>query len=184
MNTWGCKHSGCKATASGVGGAMGLRAIGWFFDRGSQTLLCPEHRTDRIPCRTEGHTEQPCALCAGVREASLIQRIIYAMTGQPWPTRPEPEPGKFLNLMVERKDHHNITAECPVCHEILYFKMTDPNTLFMVSETLRSICTACGKTGILAEFQPMAMVNSPEPPLQKPESGQEPEAADTEPKPE
>ena len=42
MNLWECGHSGCKCTAVGTGGAVGLRAVWWYFEMGPQ-LFCPDH---------------------------------------------------------------------------------------------------------------------------------------------
>ncbi|MAT84097.1 MAG: hypothetical protein CMD39_07380 [Gammaproteobacteria bacterium] len=53
LNLWECEHRGCTAAAAGTGGAVGLRAIGWYFRRGSggsgPTILCPNHRPDASP---------------------------------------------------------------------------------------------------------------------------------------
>ena len=73
MNRWRCDVHGCESTAVGVGGAIGLRAIGWYFRRGPVTL-CPEHRPDPTTNRVEmhnpaGNTGQPCSLCAAEIEA-------------------------------------------------------------------------------------------------------------------
>lgn len=42
MNIWDCQHPGCSRVAYGVGGAVGLRAIGWYFKIGP-VILCPQH---------------------------------------------------------------------------------------------------------------------------------------------
>lgn len=78
MNKWECDFPGCKNTAVGCGGALGLRAVGWYFNPprreplaeplqlgdvvsrvlatvGDRTprIFCPRHRPDAIPCRDE-----------------------------------------------------------------------------------------------------------------------------------
>lgn len=54
MNEWQCDEGGCMSKAVGVGGAIGLRAIGWYFKRGQHdkhgpVILCPLHRADGRP---------------------------------------------------------------------------------------------------------------------------------------
>ncbi len=51
MNKWECEHPGCKRSCIGIGGAVGLIAIGWYFKPGkgialSAQIYCPEHRPD------------------------------------------------------------------------------------------------------------------------------------------
>jgi hypothetical protein len=75
MNLWECDHPGCKSTAVGAGGAIGLRAIGWHFECGSK-LLCPEHRPDAMPCLVS--KPQPCSSCVAEAEAGRFQRLITA----------------------------------------------------------------------------------------------------------
>lgn len=57
MNRWHCQQNGCDQIANGVGGAIGLRAIGWYFRppvlwwgvmRTSPILYCPRHHPDGI----------------------------------------------------------------------------------------------------------------------------------------
>ena len=77
MNFWECAEPGCKRTATGVGAAYGLRAIGWHFTPGGP-ILCPEHRPDMVPC-TQGDDEsmgKPCRSCAGSAEADRLQAAI------------------------------------------------------------------------------------------------------------
>lgn len=45
MNLWECEHAGCKVTATGQGSAVGLLAIGWFFQPGP-VILCPAHHPE------------------------------------------------------------------------------------------------------------------------------------------
>lgn len=47
MNRWTCDRPDCQTVAVGVGGAVGLRAIGWFFESGPR-LFCPAHRPDAV----------------------------------------------------------------------------------------------------------------------------------------
>ena len=78
MNIWNCDHPGCTAEARGVGGAIGLRAIGWYFRRGP-VLFCPRHRPDPVPCDdkySEANHGAECALCAGEHEAKHWQDLI------------------------------------------------------------------------------------------------------------
>lgn len=48
MNLWECQHPGCKCTAVGSGGAIGLLAIGWYFVPGPK-ILCPAHHPAGYP---------------------------------------------------------------------------------------------------------------------------------------
>lgn len=76
LNQWECEHPGCKSTAVGVGGAVGLLAIGWWFELGP-TLFCPAHRPAPIPCRDDGDNRgKPCSQCAAEEDADLIQNAI------------------------------------------------------------------------------------------------------------
>lgn len=94
MNAWTCEHTECKRSAVGCGGAVGLRAIGWYFEIGGP-LLCPEHRPDKVPCDdkySEGNHGRSCAMCAAEHQAAAAQdqlttdadRIrLGALAGQP-----------------------------------------------------------------------------------------------------
>ena len=49
LNVWECQHrgafadfQGCERRAYGLGGAVGLRAIGWYYQPGPE-IFCPEH---------------------------------------------------------------------------------------------------------------------------------------------
>lgn len=77
MNLWECDHrrldgSRCSSTAVGEGGAIGLRAIGWWFMVGGR-LLCPRHRPDPAPCGQDG---EDCTYCAADAEADYFQGLI------------------------------------------------------------------------------------------------------------
>ena len=77
MNVWECDRLGCRRKCYGTGGAIGLRAIGWYFKPGPVTL-CPAHRPDRAPCKE--HTEQypdGCPVCKADQEAEAIQQTLY-----------------------------------------------------------------------------------------------------------
>jgi len=78
MNRWECDHPGCTVTAVGVGGAVGLRSVGWFFEYGPK-LLCPAHRPDPTPCVQEGQSAEqagkPCELCAAEAVARFWQKV-------------------------------------------------------------------------------------------------------------
>lgn len=101
MNLWECCHSGCHTTATGKGGAVGLRAIGWYFEPGYDpnpeglglgrlirdgavppTLLCPNHHPKPVPCHGRGVDDaqrgQPCAPCAAEDQADRIQKDLMA----------------------------------------------------------------------------------------------------------
>jgi len=78
MNRWTCELHGCDSTAVGDGGAIGLRAIGWYFVPGGR-LLCPVHRPDPIECEqpyNEGNAGKPCRLCSAEAEARILQDMI------------------------------------------------------------------------------------------------------------
>ncbi len=81
MNLWECEASGCDSTAVGAGGAVGLRAIGWYFAVGP-TILCPAHHPDKVPCtdlpstptpEEQARAGKPCSLCAAEAQAKRIQ---------------------------------------------------------------------------------------------------------------
>lgn len=78
LNKWECNAQGCKATAVGIGSAIGLWAIGWWFEAG-KSLFCPAHRPDptmkrnpSVPCDQAG----PCGWCRAEEEADKIQYVI------------------------------------------------------------------------------------------------------------
>lgn len=73
MNLWQCDAPGCKRTAIGSGGAIGLRAIGWFVRLGP-VVFCPGHRPDHGPC--EEHEGETCSLCPSEAEAKRFQDMI------------------------------------------------------------------------------------------------------------
>jgi hypothetical protein len=60
-----------------MGGAMGLRAIGWYFKRGP-VLFCPAHRPDAsILCKLAPKSKgMPCSQCTGIVEAEKFQQFI------------------------------------------------------------------------------------------------------------
>jgi hypothetical protein len=81
MNKWECDYAGCGNSCVGTGGAVGLRAIGWWFVRGmSNNCFCPAHRPDSVPC-LERKTGEACAPCAGELEADKWQRQMEAGLG-------------------------------------------------------------------------------------------------------
>lgn len=65
MNRWECDRAECLVTADGIGGAIGLRAIGWFFDIGPM-IYCPRHH--------------PYGADVAQRVADVTQRIIEHAT--------------------------------------------------------------------------------------------------------
>lgn len=86
-NLWQCAAPECKATALGVGSAIGLRAIGWWFVAGGD-ILCPAHRPDPTEERSAevSHCDAKglCAWCAAEREAARLQLAIARETDASW----------------------------------------------------------------------------------------------------
>lgn len=87
MNQWNCDFEGCNSVAVGVGGAIGLRAIGWWFERGrirSGRLFCPTHRPDPTTCTEDSRDDEgnyvtlgkPCATCKAGEVADVIQHAV------------------------------------------------------------------------------------------------------------
>lgn len=85
MNQWRCNginyETGkrCTITACGSGGAIGLRAIGWWFEPGHE-VRCPAHRPDahgacREAYRMAGDAlgPDPCSSCTADEEAERFQ---------------------------------------------------------------------------------------------------------------
>jgi hypothetical protein len=87
VNLWECAEPDCKHIALGEGGALGLRAIGWYFVVG-EPLKCPEHRPDGTLDHNTRFCEvepgQPCSSCQAEQEAARLQPMIGAMLGLPW----------------------------------------------------------------------------------------------------
>ena len=86
MNVWECDAKDCDSKCIGVGGAIGLRAIGWYFVPGwRDNCFCPRHRPDKIPCddqyTPEDKRQAECALCCGEHEARRWQDQIMADLG-------------------------------------------------------------------------------------------------------
>lgn len=84
MNRWRCEHPGCTREVVGCGGAIGLRAIGWYF-RPAPVILCPAHRPDPIATRAPLHDPDDnddalCRLCRADLEAYRWQLL---MGGRP-----------------------------------------------------------------------------------------------------
>lgn len=76
LNKWECSHPGCTSTAVGVGGALGLRAIGWYFVAGP-IIRCPSHRPDPSSVRREDcDCSRPCGACRAEQEADRFQADI------------------------------------------------------------------------------------------------------------
>lgn len=76
MNEWQCQYAGCRNKVVGLGGAIGLRAIGWYFAPGP-SLRCPLHRPDPAPCADEAteaeQRPEACSMCSGERDARRWQ---------------------------------------------------------------------------------------------------------------
>ena len=53
LNRWQCDNRHCNVTATGLGGAIGLRGIGWRVelreDFSAPIIECPAHHTDGVP---------------------------------------------------------------------------------------------------------------------------------------
>lgn len=98
MNRWDCDKAGCKASCVGTGGAIGLRAIGWYFVPGFRhNCFCPMHRPDPAtgpPSAAEPDgwvgmhgpdAPYPCSPCAADREADYLQDAIPGLLERaPW----------------------------------------------------------------------------------------------------
>ena|ERR1700760_3915739 len=69
MNIWECHHPDCTNRVVGVGGAIGLRAIGWYFELGP-VLYCPNHYP-------QGHRESEIS-------AYKAQSVIARSEGAIW----------------------------------------------------------------------------------------------------
>jgi hypothetical protein len=85
LSLWKCDEPGCKSTAVGSGGAVGLRAVGWYFLPGP-FLRCPNHRPDPAPCHQEGNTDntgKTCSNCAAEDEARRLQQLVHNVLGVP-----------------------------------------------------------------------------------------------------
>lgn len=93
MNLWQCDKPGCKSTAVGNGGAIGLRAIGWWFVPGFyRNCYCPAHRPDGSPVPHEMHGDEaplPCPSCAAEYEAAYLQDAIPGLLERYSPPQPE-----------------------------------------------------------------------------------------------
>lgn len=79
MNLWECDRPGCTSRAVGVGGAVGLTAVGWYF-RPGPVLFCPAHRPDGIPGKYHDCGHDPCPTCRAYEVAGPIQA---ALSGDP-----------------------------------------------------------------------------------------------------
>ncbi len=84
MNLWQCDAPRCDNTAVGEGGAIGLRAIGWYFSVGP-SILCPAHHPDKLPCtdlptwptpEEQARAGKACSLCAAKAQADRIQETL------------------------------------------------------------------------------------------------------------
>jgi len=67
VNRWKCDHPDCTRECVGTGGAVGLRAIGWWFVYAGP-IYCPAHRPDPIHCAAD-------------QEAERWQKLIMAEVG-------------------------------------------------------------------------------------------------------
>lgn len=80
MNEWECEAPGCPYKVVGLGSAVGLRAIGWYFRLGSgmsrPLVYCPVHRPDAIRCEQADGPEE-CHVCAGRVQAKVLQAMLW-----------------------------------------------------------------------------------------------------------
>jgi hypothetical protein len=81
MNQWICGRAGCGTQAHGTGGALGLRAIGWYFEPGNPPF-CPAHwpghkqGCGKLPS-VEGTAPDPdCSQCAAEKQANQWQEVM------------------------------------------------------------------------------------------------------------
>jgi hypothetical protein len=90
MNRWECDAAeqgidkNCSCNAVGVGGAVGLRAIGWyvkFQPRLAPIILCPAHRPDGTRCK-EVKGPDKCGMCKGNMVANQIAKVIKTLTNE------------------------------------------------------------------------------------------------------
>jgi len=92
MNEWQCDYAGCRNKVVGLGGAIGLRAIGWYFAPGP-SLRCPLHRPDPAPCTDEAteaeQRPEACPMCSGDRDAQRWQSEMNRAYGLDGPTAPD-----------------------------------------------------------------------------------------------
>lgn len=98
INKWECQYPGCTSSCVGSGGAIGLRAIGWFFEPGvgyeQGKCLCPWHRPDSTVRHTWCHGSEAerhdskierCPICAAEYEAAFWQTLMMKLgTGNPY----------------------------------------------------------------------------------------------------
>lgn len=79
MSKWECAHPGCHISAVGVGGAHGLRFIGWFVQlrySAYPLILCPAHRPDPVPRRRDDCADPLCSLCRAEQDARMLQSTL------------------------------------------------------------------------------------------------------------
>ena len=78
MNLWECGEPGCKRSVTGCGGAIGLRAIGWYWGGyGTHFIRCPAHRPDGVKCHdTYPEGGDSCTYCAAEDEAAHWQNMM------------------------------------------------------------------------------------------------------------
>jgi len=111
MNLWECGEPGCTATALGEGGAIGLRAVGWYFEPGP-VLRCPAHRpdgeTERRFMGCERPVGEPCSPCRAEMEAERYQ---VAMGARPWLERFSNEALKLGARLAEPVERRPIESD-------------------------------------------------------------------------
>lgn len=82
MNLWECSKVDCTQTCVGLGGAIGLVAIGWYFKRGSAdpirppTLFCPGHHPSPAMKKCK---EFNCEICQQTKMIQAEIKMIIAL---------------------------------------------------------------------------------------------------------
>jgi len=105
VNLWECEHPDCKNRVVGCGSAVGLRAIGWYFEIGSH-IFCPAHRPDPAPCHESGNVEnadKPCSMCRAEAVATQLQTLIA------------PDAPRWPDSEIQRQAEQLERAGCPKC---------------------------------------------------------------------
>lgn len=74
MNIWECQEVSCHRRCVGTGGAVGLRAIGWYVRMGP-VIFCPEHRPDA--------GEDDCSHCLAEVWSFTFQHLIDSKMAHP-----------------------------------------------------------------------------------------------------
>lgn len=130
MNLWECEGreatgERCARSCVGLGGAIGLRAIGWQFTIGGE-VLCPLHRSLTTPCTEVGDNHgKPCGPCAGGQISAALQALMV----DDRPARKIPEGGDvelrgaggvaYREVRIGEPIRH-ARGVCPLCGASVY----------------------------------------------------------------